>query len=82
MAKKDYPKNKPPKHATVRIPIAMSKAIEQFLKTEKAKQMGYIYKTDVVTAAVRDLLKEHGYYEEVEEPTRPGTLVEAHERRR
>ena len=70
MSKKKYPKDKPPKHATVRIPKPMVKAIEEFLKTQRAKEMGYIHKVDVVTDAVRDLLEKHGYYEETGESPR------------
>jgi len=40
----------------------MVDAIEEFLKTEEAKQMGYLYKVDVVTAAVRDILEKYGFY--------------------
>jgi len=67
MSKKKYPENKPPKHATIRIPKPMAEAVEEFLKTERAKQMGFIYKVDVVTAAVRDLLEKYGFYEETGE---------------
>jgi len=45
----------------------MADAVEEFLKTERAKQMGFIYKVDVVTAAVRDLLEKYGFYEETGE---------------
>ena len=64
MSKENYPENKPPKHSTVRIPRPMADAVEEFLKTERAKQMGFIYKVDVVTAAVRDLLEKYSFYEE------------------
>ena len=67
MSEKKYPENKPPKHATVRIPKPMVQAVEEFLKTERAKQMGFIHKVDVVTAAVRNLLEKYGYYEETGE---------------
>ena len=60
---KEYPKNKDSKHATVRLPKEMRNAIEEFLKTETAKKMGYLHITDVVTAAVRELLREYGMYE-------------------
>lgn len=67
MSEKKYPKDKKPKSATVRIPKPMVHAIEEFLKTEKAKEMGYTYKVDVVTDAVRNLLIKHGYYKETSE---------------
>ena len=67
MSKKKHPQNKPPKHATIRIPRPMADAVEDFLKTERAKQMGFIYKVDVVTAAVRELLEKYGFYEETGE---------------
>lgn len=62
--RKTFPEGKPKTTETVRIPAAMLKAIEGFLETEIAKKMGYRFKTDVVTAAVRDFLKEHEYYVE------------------
>jgi Arc/MetJ-type ribon-helix-helix transcriptional regulator len=49
------------KHMTVRIPKGMTETIEDFLKTEQAAKMGFDSKTDVVTAAVRRLLIEHGH---------------------
>lgn len=67
--KKEYPKGKA-KSETVRIPTPMHEAIEVFLKTPKAKQMGYRHKIDVVTAAVRDLLEKYGFYEETAESPR------------
>jgi Arc/MetJ-type ribon-helix-helix transcriptional regulator len=70
MTEKKYPKDKPPKHATVRIPKPIVRAIEEFLNTQKAKQMGYIHKVDVVTDAVRKLLEKYGYYEEIGESPR------------
>ena len=50
------------KHKTVRIPRKMADAVEDFLKTEDAKKMGFDSKADVVTAAVRDLLVKYGFY--------------------
>jgi hypothetical protein len=61
MAKK-YPKKIASKHATVRLPRKMLIAIEDFLQTEKAKKMGFLHMTDIVTEAVREFLKEQGYY--------------------
>ena len=61
--KKEYPKDKPSKHATVRIPKGLAKAVEEFLKTDLARRMGYLYKVDVVTVATRELLGKYGFYE-------------------
>jgi len=63
MGEKKYPEDKPPKHATIRIPKEMSDAVEEFLKTDYAKRMGYLYKVDVITAATRELLEKYGFYE-------------------
>ena len=60
--KKEYPKDRPSKHATIRIPKAMAEAVEDFLKTDVAKRMGYLYKVDVITAATRELLEKYGFY--------------------
>lgn len=61
MAKK-YPEKTVSKHATVRLPRKMLRAIEDFLQTEEAKKMGFLHMTDIVTEAVREFLKEQGYY--------------------
>ena len=50
------------RHMTVRIPRGMTDAIKDFLKTEQAARMGFDSRADVVTAAVRKLLNECGYY--------------------
>ncbi len=50
------------RHMTVRIPRGMTEAIKDFLKTEQAARMGFDSRADVVTAAVRKLLNECGYY--------------------
>ena len=47
---------------TVRIPRGMAKAVEDFLRTEGASKMGFDSKADVVTAAIRHLLIDYGYY--------------------
>jgi hypothetical protein len=54
------------KHMTVRIPMGLTKAIGEFLNTEEAGKMGYHSRAAVVTAAVRSLLKEYGYYTSIE----------------
>jgi hypothetical protein len=40
----------------------MLQAIDEFLRTDEAKKMGFDSKADVVTAAVRGLLTEYNYY--------------------
>ena len=54
------------KHMTVRIPKGLTNAIGEFLMTEEAGKLGYHSRAAVVTAAVRSLLKEYGYYNSVE----------------
>lgn len=51
------------RHATVRIPRGIVEAVEDFLKTEQAARMGFDSKADVVTAAIRNLLIEYGFYQ-------------------
>jgi len=65
--KKEYPKDKPSKHATIRIPKPMADAVGEFIKTDLAKRMGYLYKVDVITAATRELLEKYGFYKSPEE---------------
>jgi len=50
------------RHMTVRVPRGIATAIENFLKTEQADKMGFDSKADVVTAAIRHLLTDYGYY--------------------
>lgn len=50
-------------HMTVRIPRGISESVEDFLKTDQAAKMGFDSKADVVTAAIRNLLTEYGYYQ-------------------
>jgi hypothetical protein len=59
---KKYPEKITSKHATVRLPKNMLKAIEEFLETEQARKMGFLHITDVATEAVREFLKSYGYY--------------------
>ncbi len=54
------------RHMTVQVPKGIIEAIEEFLKTEKAAKLGYNSKTDLITAAVRNLLAEYGYYNRFE----------------
>jgi len=62
MTEKKYPEDKPPKHSTVRIPKRMAEAVNEFIKTDLAKSMGFQYKIDVITAATRELLEKYGFY--------------------
>ena len=50
------------KHRTVRITLDLVKAVEAFIKTEVGKSAGFDSRSDVVTAGVRSILKEYGYY--------------------
>ena len=59
---KKYPKDKAPKHATVRLPKELVDAMEEFLKTDLAKKMGFLYKVDLVTVATREILEKYGFY--------------------
>jgi hypothetical protein len=43
----------------------MVEAVRNFLKTEKAKALGFDSVADVTTAAVRELLEKYGYYEKI-----------------
>jgi hypothetical protein len=56
------------RHMTVRIPRGIAKAIEEFIKTEQAAKMGFDSKADVVTAAIRTMLTEYGYYDPPKNP--------------
>jgi len=42
----------------VRIPKGLLDAIDEFIKTDKAKRLGLDSKSDVVSEAVRELLKK------------------------
>lgn len=54
------------RHMTVRIPRSMAMEVERFLKTEQAAKMGFDSKADVVTAAIRKLLMDYGYYRPIQ----------------
>jgi hypothetical protein len=51
---------------TVQVPRGITEAIEDFLKTEQATKLGFNSKTDLITAAVRNLLTQYGYYHRFE----------------
>lgn len=46
-------------YSTVRIPRGMSLTVEGFLRTKEAANMGMRNKTDVITAATYELLKDY-----------------------
>jgi len=50
------------RHITVRIPRTVASAVDGFLETDEAAKMGFDSKADVVTAAIRNLLTQYGYY--------------------
>jgi hypothetical protein len=54
-----YP-NAEKRSKVIRIPEGMNDAIEEFLKTKKAHVLGFRYKSDILEAAVRDLLMKYG----------------------
>jgi len=45
----------------IRISKGLDEAIEEFLLTEKARKLGFRYKSDIINAAVRDLLTKYGF---------------------
>ena len=61
-SRKEYRKVGLKRHMTVRIPRGLAEALEGFLKTDRAAKMGFDSKADLVTAAVRQVLTEYGYY--------------------
>jgi hypothetical protein len=50
----------------IKIAKGLDRAIEMFLKTEKAELMGYRYKSDVANDAIRRLLVDLGFLESLE----------------
>ena len=68
-----YPE-KDKKSTSIRIKKGLNEAIEEFIKTDVAKSYGFEYKTDVVNAALRQLLQSFGFlldqhdYDEPEKP--------------
>ena len=66
----DYP-DADGKSTVIRIKKGLKEAIDDFLKTEKARKGGFDYKSDVANAAIRQLLQRYGvdvdhYYREEE----------------
>lgn len=60
MAEKKYPENKPSKHQTIRIAKGLAEAVEEFLETDLAKNLGFNHKSDVATSAIQELLTKYG----------------------
>jgi hypothetical protein len=54
------------RHMAVQVPRGITEAIEDFLKTEQAAKLGYNSKAELITAAVRNLLTQYGYYHRFE----------------
>jgi len=44
---------------TVKIPVGLDKAVEEFLKTKTAEDLGLDSKSDVVSEALRELFKQY-----------------------
>jgi len=54
-----YPKERKDKYTVVRIPRGQIEELEAFLKTERARKLGYNYKVEVISQAVREFLENH-----------------------
>jgi len=65
MVKNRFPNNER-RSTPIKIAKGLDEAIERFLKTEKARLLGFRYKSDVANAAVRALLMEYGFLESLE----------------
>lgn len=52
---------------TVKITKGQDEALDQFLKTDRARLMGFRYKSDIVNQAIRDFLLKIGHFRESEE---------------
>jgi len=50
----------------VKITAGLLDAIEEYLKTEKAELMGFRFSSDVVSYAVREMLIQQGFYDDLE----------------
>jgi len=48
MSKRKYLEDKPLNHTTMGIPKEMSNAVEESLKADYARRMGYLYKVDLM----------------------------------
>ena len=54
------------KTSSVKMPEEMKRVVMEFLRTNKSQRLGFDSISDVVTAAVRDLLEKYNFYEESE----------------
>lgn len=54
-----YPEKKEDKSTAVRIPKGLIDEIGDFLQTRQADRLGFHHKSDVVSAAVRELLEKY-----------------------
>ena len=48
--------------SAVKMPLEMKMTVVEFLRTSKARALGFDSISDVVTAGVRELLEKHGFY--------------------
>ena len=55
-------KDKGPKQTSVKISKGLVEAIDKFLETELAWEMGFHSRADIIAVAVREFLAKHGYY--------------------
>jgi len=62
-----YPKKRKTSSKPVKITKGLDEAIAQFLSTDRARLLGFRFKSDVVNTAVRDLLVKYGFPETPEE---------------
>ena len=70
MKENEYP-NTERTSTPIKIAKGLDEAIVRFLKTEKARLLGYRYKSDVANAAVRALLIEYDFLESLEDNDEP-----------
>jgi len=61
MSEKEYPKKRQDKYTAVRIPKGQNDELDAFLKTDMAKKLGYNYKVEVISQAVREFLEAHQF---------------------
>jgi len=47
--------------------VAMAEAVVEFVKTDLARRLGFLYKVDVITVATRELLEKYSFYSRPEE---------------
>ena len=50
------------KHRTVRVTLGIIQAMEEFMKSDIGVKTGFDSRADVVTAGVRSILEQYGYY--------------------